>query len=159
MKQLAVLLIAMLLFGCGDTVTSRYATRAEAEQDRLFARGWLPGIIPASSRKIVTKNDLDVNTSRGSFSFNPEEAADFIARLVELDADPIPSDPEQLRIWEKGYNPYELIQSDSRWLFYIHATKGHCEYWLSDAKRKSNRYVKPMLNTSPRNTRTMEGQL
>jgi hypothetical protein len=39
--------VALLVGGsCGDVVTSRYETRAAAEADRLFERGWLPAILP-----------------------------------------------------------------------------------------------------------------
>lgn len=77
----SVSLMALLLAGCRDAVTSRYETRAEAEADRLFERGWLPSIIPPSSRGIVTRNDLDLNLSEGEFRFDRNEKTAFLKRL------------------------------------------------------------------------------
>ena len=75
---------AFLVCGCGDTVTSRYETRADAEADKLFQRGWLPSIIPKSSYDITTKNDLDINVSEGQFSFAPNHAEEFIQFVWEI---------------------------------------------------------------------------
>lgn len=77
----SVSLMALLLAGCRDVVTSRYETRAEAEADRLFERGWLPSIIPPSSRGIVTRNDPDLNRSEGEFRFDRNEKTAFLQHL------------------------------------------------------------------------------
>lgn len=66
-----------------DTVEDLYPTRAEAQADRLFERGWLPSILPDSSYDITTRNDLDTNTSKGSFSFDERDFPAFRAHLTE----------------------------------------------------------------------------
>jgi hypothetical protein len=40
----------------------------------LFERGWLPDIVPDSSREITINNDLDLNLSKGEFFFDPEHS-------------------------------------------------------------------------------------
>lgn len=64
-----------------DIVTSRYDHYEDAVADDLFKRGWLPHFIPASSRGIVTVNNLDLNTSDGEFHYNPADTAAFLAEL------------------------------------------------------------------------------
>lgn len=117
----------LLAAGCGgDTVRSHYATRQMAEGDRLFERGWLPEMIPSSSFDIVTRNDLDLNTSEGEFSFAPADAADFRVKLRRMEVREIP-ESAQFRYLERGYWPYEYNKGE-RWIFYIHESRGHCEY-------------------------------
>ncbi len=109
-------LLACLLFcSCDDTVRSEYPTRADAVADTLFERGWLPDIIPASSRDILTVNDLDLNTSHGEFSFDPAEAPVFMGRMTRR-----PSA-------DKGR--YQGFTFEA-WRFLVDPKKGHCRYWL-----------------------------
>lgn len=116
MRIYATILSALCVAGCGDTVTDRYPTRAEAEADRLFERGWLPEIIPNSSSQIVTRNNLDLNTSRGSFEFDPKEFRSFAAQLErrpDLDSE------DRAAYRYRG------------WRFMIDETKARCEYRYS----------------------------
>lgn len=82
-SKLPVIVVAALatFVGCDDAVSLSYATRAAAEAEIPFARGWLPPIIPASTREISMTNDLDDNTSNGSFSFDPSDFDAFVAQL------------------------------------------------------------------------------
>jgi hypothetical protein len=118
---------ALLVCGCGDTVTSRYETRADAEADRLFQRGWLPSIIPQSSYDITTKNDLDINVSEGEFSFSPNHAKEFTDHLWRMDASEV-SGADSVLFLERGYWPHAYRDEDSRWTFFVNSEKGHCEY-------------------------------
>lgn len=122
------LVIASLLFcSCGDTVLSRYETRADAEADRLFQRGWLPCIIPQSSRDITTKNDLDINASEGEFRFLPDHAKDFTDQLQRMDASEV-SNSDSACFIERGYMPHTYRDKDSWWTFFVNSEKGHCVY-------------------------------
>ena len=49
--------VAFLLLCSCDVVTSKYATLADARNDRLFERGWLPDILPPSTREISVNPD------------------------------------------------------------------------------------------------------
>lgn len=124
----ALLLLGGLLsvVGCSDSVEDRYSTRAEAEADSLFQRGWLPAIIPASSRDIVTKNDLDINTSKGGFFFSPSDSEEFIRHLSGT------KNPQE------KYSSFTYSDTESTWFFEIDFNKGHCKYTMT--------YKRPTLN-------------
>ena len=79
-----LVLVACSISGCDESVRLNYATRAEAEAESHFARGWLPKIIPPSSRNISMLNDLDLNTSTGEFSFDPSENSVFVSQLERM---------------------------------------------------------------------------
>ena len=122
-----LMIAAMLVRGCSETVSSRYETRSEAEADRLFQRGWLPSIIPQSSGKITTKNDLDINVSEGDFTFSPDHAKEFTDHLKRMDASEV-SGTDSVRFMEQGYWPHAYRDDDSWWTFFVNSKKGHCEY-------------------------------
>lgn len=129
--------VALLLGGsCLDVVTSRYETRAEAEADRLFERGWLPAILPASSRNIRTRNDLDSNHSEGEFAFAPQEAAAFIRQLRRMHPAEV-SGTDSVRFLERGYWPHAYQDEDAEWIFFLNAEKGHCEYRMTPRREGS----------------------
>jgi hypothetical protein len=130
---LNVSLALSLASGCSDVVSSRYATRAEYDQ----APGWLPEIIPASSRNIEQNNNLDLNTSWGRFAFDRREARDFFERL---DPGPPTNTPfsdfddaledarnESLSVW--SYTAENTV-----WTFICDMREPSCEYlsWPAD---------------------------
>ena len=124
-----------LLAGCSDTVTKHYSTRNEAEADRLFDRGWLPIIIPMSSKQIRTSNDLDINTSRGEFHYDVNESSVFMANLTQYSGRKAP-----FKRWidyiteqkKEGYTAFEYSDKQSVWVFFVNPQKGHVRYamWL-----------------------------
>lgn len=106
---------AALLVSCDDSVALGYSTRAEAEAETLFARGWLPGIIPSSSRMIRMRNDLDLNISRGEFQFDPSEHDSFVSKLKRMPAEDL-----------KGETAYSF----QGWIFWINHEKNRCRFHL-----------------------------
>ncbi len=120
-KMLRVLSFALLfaLAGCSDIVESRYSTRAEAEADSLFERGWLPSIVPDSARDIVTRNNLDLNVSNGTFFFSPEDFDDFTRHLDSAGK----GGPET--------SSFTYSEGGRRWCFEIDPGSGHCKYSMS----------------------------
>lgn len=129
-----LVIAALFVCGCSDTVTSRYETRADAEADKLFQRGWLPSIIPQSSYGITTKNDLDINVSQGAFSFAPEHAKEFTTHLWRMDASEV-SKADSARLMERGYWPYSYRDEGSWWIFFINFDKKHCEYRMGLSRK------------------------
>ena len=132
----AVLIIALGLSGClSDTVTDRYSSLADARADRLFEHGWLPDILPASTVRIRTSNNLDLNTSTGGFSFSPAEAPLLFRSLVpgaQTDA-PFDAWGDTVRDYaQRGFSAWSYEDSDTTWVFFCHAAKGQCDYvsWL-----------------------------
>ena len=75
--------LCFLLISC-DGVSSKYSTYEEAKSHQLFERGWLPEILPESTTEIFTNNNLDLNTSHGSFQIPPEDIVEFTNRLQKV---------------------------------------------------------------------------
>jgi hypothetical protein len=138
MKRLAILASVVLsVSGCdlfnyllsSDTVTSHYDTLASARSDNLFARGWLPDILPESSINIRTSNDLDVNTSTGSFEFSPSDANHFYKLLTPG----LPKNIEYKRLKAAGQRYTSdgyTVWSHEPWVFICHSAKGRCIYYM-----------------------------
>lgn len=111
---LPIVLLA-LIAGCDESVRSEYATKAEAEADGLFERGWLPEIIPPTSRRITLENDLDLNHSNGEFQFEASDHDEFIRHLTRTPA----SD-------KNGFSAY----SYEDWTFWINPDQKICEFHM-----------------------------
>lgn len=130
---LYLFLAALALTGCSEVVTSRYKTIEEARAAGLFERGWLPDVLPTSSINIVTRNDLDLNTSAGEFSFMLADSKTFYNRLQ-------PGAPLHTRFanWpetvadysEKEYSAWSYRDGPFTWAFFCKKTQGQCEYLL-----------------------------
>ena len=97
---------ALVLTGCGDVVTTRFATLEDATSQRAFERGWLPPVLPDSARSIAETNNLDANTGTGSFVYDVSERASYVERLTRLGA--------SLRT-EADTDVVTLITNSSRW--------------------------------------------
>jgi len=124
-------LLCLFLVGCSDIVTRDYKTYNDAVSDELFGRGWLPELIPPSSFNIKTANDLDVNTSKGEFSFPPGDTQAFIAKLQPYSGRKSPYIEYDKRVKKRisqGYTPYEYTGDVSTWVFFLNADKGHAYY-------------------------------
>ena len=130
------LFLAMLfLGGCSDTVTHHYPTRAKAEADDLFERGWLPSLIPTSARDITTSNNLDINTSEGDFRYDPKETNEFLRHLKPYSGQKPTLDRWQTYIAQQkkeGYDSFEYTADKTVWVFLVNAKTGHVRYvmWL-----------------------------
>jgi len=57
------------VLSCGESQLNTYPTIEAARADRLFARGWIPDVLPDGSGPIVEAHDLDSNArcSRAAF--------------------------------------------------------------------------------------------
>ena len=111
-RSAILLILASVSFvGCDESVPLKYSTRAQAQAEGIFARGWLPEIIPPSSRQISMKNDLDLNISHGEFNFDATHHDAFIGKLART-----PSEDKS------GF----LAYSFEDWIFWISDSKDHC---------------------------------
>ena len=123
----------LLLGGCSDVVTSHYETYDDAAKDQLFGRGWLPEFIPSSSFNITTRNNLDINTSEGEFSFPPIATEPFVSRLRPYSGRKSPYvkfEKELIKRKAQGYTLYELTRDNYVWVFSLNREKGHVYYVL-----------------------------
>ncbi|MEZ8344782.1 hypothetical protein [Vibrio splendidus] len=95
--------VLALMSGCSDVVSDEYSTYAQAKQERLFDRGWLPDILPNSTVTIEVNNDLDANTSEGSFIINEPALSEFIGKLKPTEST----------------NQFQFVDGENVWVFKI----------------------------------------
>jgi hypothetical protein len=57
----------------GERTVNRWETVAEARRDGVFARGWVPDILPDSATALVGLHDLDTNARCAGARFQPRE--------------------------------------------------------------------------------------
>ena len=132
-----------ILVGCGigllwmlgffDEVHRTYEDKEQATAARLFEKGWLPDFIPESSKNISMVNNLDINTTRGSFDFEPSDLDRFITRIQNSNDDRVRLGSERKQekeLSDDGYMIFNCSVGDSAWKFFIHP-RGHCEFWGS----------------------------
>lgn len=126
--------ITCLVYRCVDTfdavVTTEYQSLADANEDQLFGRGWLPDILPNSTHNIIVTNNLDINTSVGSFELNPNDLLSFKENLVpSCEVRPPPPDESSMTIRNLYIGAYS---GHSCWYFFC-SKVGKCTYempWL-----------------------------
>lgn len=109
------LLLLLVLAGCSDIVQSHYDNYQQAQADQLFERGWLPDVLPVSTTQIEVANDLDNNTSQGSFVIAEKEMAQFLSQLQPLEI----------------ANQYRFESHNSVWIFTLNEA-GKVSYQLSE---------------------------
>jgi hypothetical protein len=117
-RNILAALLGILLSGCGEVVTGNYATYQDAVSDDLFRRGWLPDILPQTTINIRTTNNLDINTSSGSFEMPKSDISMFKSRLSKM--------PDG-----KYAYSYGEISKDPTWVFAIGDDKGNVTYVFS----------------------------
>ncbi len=110
---IALMSAAVLVTGCDESVRLEYATRADAEDEPVFARGWLPEIIPPSSSEITMKNDLDLNMSQGGFKFDVADFDAFVKQLTRIHSQDA-----------KNFSAYSFED----WTFWIGDSRDRCRY-------------------------------
>jgi len=137
MRRIFAIGFLPVLFGCApsDWVSDSYATLEEAEADGLFARGWLPDLLPASATNIRTEINLDLNVSSGEFSFKSEDASVMPERLSEglPSSSPLSGWDGTIREYtDRGFSSWSFNDEGSTWVFFCKAKIGYCEYrmWL-----------------------------
>ena len=92
-----------LMSGCSDVVSDEYSTYAQAKEERLFDRGWLPDILPKSTLNIEVNNDLDASTSKGRFIINEPALSEFIAKLES----------------NESTNEFNFVDGENVWVFIV----------------------------------------
>lgn len=136
----AVILIFIVLVGLvylmpGDVVTSKYRSLDEARSDQLFGRGWLPDILPPSAHSIRVSNNLNLNTSDGSFSFNASDFPMFATKLrpyTPVVSPFVAYDQHIEKMKRKGFQSFVYEEDKTVWVFFCKQRIAYCEYdmWL-----------------------------
>ena len=131
--RLALILVCIVLSACKnlDVVEMDYPDLHAARADSLFRRGWLPDILPDSTHSINCRNNLDRNTSEGSFRIRTEDASEFSSKLKECMKSAI--DIEEFSgLGKQGFRPQCYRLGGNCWVFYLNWDSGHCIYRLID---------------------------
>lgn len=122
---ISILSIGCTLFavGCQDSeiVTTRFTSVGDAFGKGAFARGWLPPILPFSSKGIVERNNVDMNRGEGEFTYDLKERDGYIKRLQALGAS------ENII---HGWNVFVLRQDDSEWVVSLPPNSTHATYTI-----------------------------
>lgn len=134
MKWLAIIALVLVSAGCSDSVTERYATIDDARNAGLFERGWLPDVLPSSTRDIEVRNDLDLNVSAGEFVLSRSDLDNFAAHFRPYSAEPVNGDvhlASYLQAKEKeGLRVGVLEGTSSVWAFACDPKTARCTYQL-----------------------------
>lgn len=134
LARLLVLVAMFALTSCSE-VSGTYATLQEAKSDAFIGRGWLPDVLPATTVNIRWSNNLDVNTSQGSFEFAPTEFTTFALRLNSHVPTAAPFNGWEAEIRTKvakGFLVGEYSEDRTTWVFLCTQARNACEYvsWL-----------------------------
>jgi len=130
-------LAALVMGVCAcDDVSKRYATLQDAKADDMSAKGWLPEVLPPSSRDLRISINLDLNVSFGEFHFDPGEFKLLVSRLHPYARSHSPFvnfDDKVKDFVEDGYPVYEFTEDGSKWVFFCKPDRAVCTYsmWVS----------------------------
>jgi hypothetical protein len=119
MRSVLVIVVLVALTGCSDTVTTRFATLADATSQKAFERGWLPPLLPDSAKAIMERNHLDSNTGTGSFDYDLGERGGYVERLSQAGA---------VSRAEQDRDVLTLTTNGSRWEIRLPRSSGHGEW-------------------------------
>jgi hypothetical protein len=86
---LCVGLTSVLLACSSDRRESFYPSLADADRDGATTRGWIPGLLPASSRAIHEVHDISPSTEWCAFEFLPTDSQGLRKNLKSVDALPL----------------------------------------------------------------------
>ena len=113
-----------------DVVLDTYATLLIAKNENLFSRGWLPEILPPSSRDIEVNNNLDLNISWGKFNFSPTEYLYFESRSAPY-TDEFAKflTPDAVRKFNAAGHVIRTFKEEGfYWVFQCKPQEGVCDY-------------------------------
>lgn len=96
------IVVCLLICSCmelpGESQTRHYPTRADAERDGAFVRGWLPADLPAQASDIMESHNLDSNQMWVRFQLGGT-APDRLLRRCVVDTNvPLPPARQSRRI-------------------------------------------------------------
>lgn len=125
----AIAFASASLCGCtNDVVSSSHVTRADAAD--IVDRGWIPAVLPGSSRDIRESHNLDINVGHGTFVFEPVDAQSFEAALVPIPAGHPTRARSRDALESSGYSFYSYEDFDIA----VNWTAHKGEFWLGPSQ-------------------------
>ncbi len=85
---LCIGLTSVLLSCGGDRRESFYPSLADADKDGAITRGWIPDLLPGSSRAIHEVHEISPSTEWCAFEFLPTDSQGLRKNLKDVDALP-----------------------------------------------------------------------
>ncbi|WPO67858.1 hypothetical protein SDC64_02675 [Acinetobacter haemolyticus] len=130
MQRTIIILLSSLMFGCtNDIVTTKFIDLQHAQTEHAFERGWLPPILPPSTKNIIEINNLDLNIGHGSFTFSPTDLDYFIDHgAVPIKINDATRGTKQ-KLQDQGFQFFIYTQDSSVWHIATHPN-GKGAYWI-----------------------------
>lgn len=130
MQRIITILLSSLILSCSDDrVTTKFTDLQHAKAEHAFERGWLPPILPPSTKNIIEINNLDLNRGHGSFTFSPTDLNYFSAQ----GAIPIKmnnaAQGKKKEMQDQGFQFLVYAQGSSIWYIAVHP-EGKGAYWV-----------------------------
>ncbi|ENW95247.1 hypothetical protein [Acinetobacter sp. NIPH 298] len=134
MRCLIIILLSSLILGCtDDIVTTKFTNLQHAQAEHAFERGWLPPILPPSTKNIIEINNLDLNIGHGSFTFSTTDLDYF----SDQGAVPIKINNAtrgtKKKLQDQGFQFYVYAKDSSLWYIAVHP-EGKGDYWIESIK-------------------------
>jgi hypothetical protein len=120
-----------------ETPLNHFSTFAQAQQERMFDKGWIPDFIPKDATEIYVQEDMDLNTAYGLFTSN--NAASVREHCVVRSSSPavlenasqwFPEDPRsgaRKRLSARGFQT--AVCDDGKWVVAISACDDTVFFW------------------------------
>ncbi|MDR7018055.1 hypothetical protein [Acinetobacter sp. 3657] len=134
MRCLIIILLSSLILGCADDIiTTKFTDLQHAHAEHAFERGWLPPILPPSTKNIIESNDLDLNRGRGSFSFSPKDLKYFSDHgAIPIKINSVNRGTKK-EMQDQGFQFYVYAKDSSLWYIAVHP-EGKGDYWIESIK-------------------------
>lgn len=130
MQRIITILLSSLILGCtDDIVTTKFTDLQHAKAEHAFERGWLPPILPPSTKNIIEINDLDLNRGHGSFKFSPTDLNYFsVQGAIPIKMNNA-TQGKKKEMQDQGFQFLIYAQESSLWYIAVHP-EGKGAYWV-----------------------------
>ena len=118
-RQWCIAFLAPILVACGSS-EHRYATLVDAQQAGVISDGYLPDVLPESTRNLLVIRHWRSDRARGTLCFDPKDKDEFYGRLqTELDSAVWGQDMARLfpHLNLNGVRSRAFESAGGRWIF------------------------------------------
>lgn len=134
MKIGILLLIISIISACtDDTVITEFTDMQQAQAEHAFEKGWLPPILPPTTKNILQSNNLDLSIGTGSFNFSPLDFKSFENQGARIATEQDLKLSTQKKMLKNGFHLLKFSSQTTQWLIAIHPN-GQGYYWVESIK-------------------------
>jgi len=131
-RSARIVAVVFIMSGCsGADVSGQYKDMAALNADEIVQKGWLPAILPQSTRDIRVNNNLDLNVSWGEFMVSRSEYQVFLAATQPYSKPKRSDDAFHRKVlqWQAvGNDARQFSEEDFVWVFLCSKHLSKCEY-------------------------------